>query len=173
MNAFKSPFILVLLQMFLGVLIAIFFGVNEHIFKDRIEAGLQNNTKIQRMSGEEKSAALENEADKNWRYYQRFHFHSTGIGAMSMGVLLLLLISEAPLGSRKTAAYLVAIGGFLYPFVWLGAAEYGPLIGRGEAKEMFAFLGYMGGIFLLGIALSLYLICRYPLSPLQDASPTR
>jgi Mn2+/Fe2+ NRAMP family transporter len=111
-----------------------------------------------------KDQKLASEAAKNWRYYQRFHFHATGIAAMSLGLLLLLVLVNAPIKYKNTAAYLVAVGGFLYPFVWLFAGIYGPEMGRHAAKEAFAFFGWMGGVFLIGAILEFILIAKYPLS---------
>jgi hypothetical protein len=160
----KVPFLLAILGMVGGVFIAILFGVNEDIFKDRIQAGLAQNVKIQAMAeGPEKSAKISSESEKNWRYYQRFHFHATGIGAMMIGLLIFLMFVDAPTKLTATASYLVAVGGFLYPFVWLFAGMYGPEMGRSEAKEAFAIFGYMGGLFLAGGILTLYMTIRYPL----------
>lgn len=160
----KFPFLLALLGMVSGVFIAILFGVNEGIFQDKIARDLQQNEKINQITDPEKKITkLEKESAKNWRYYQRFHFHATAISAMSIGVLLLLSWVGAPTRIKLLASYMVSIGGFLYPFVWLFAALYGPLIGRSAAKERFAVFGYMGGVFLLGIAFSLFLIIKYPL----------
>jgi len=58
---------------------------------------------------------------------------------------------------------MVAIGGTLYPFVWLFAGIYGPEMGRSEAKEAFAFFGYMGGVFLLGGIYTTILTIKYDL----------
>lgn len=150
--------------MFGGVLIAIFFGINEDIFHSRIKAGLEKNVKIQSIeNADEKDVKIKAETEKNWRYYQRFHFHATGIGAMMMGLLLFLHFLSAPQVSKMIASYCISIGGFLYPFVWLFAAIYGPEMGRSEAKEAFAFFGYMGGVFLIGCAWTFVSAIRYPL----------
>ena len=166
----KIPFLIVLLQIFFGVSIAIFFGVNEHFFKDRINAELKSHpkmmtlTKDPSLAGEQKmNAFLKKESSKNWRYYQRFHFHSTGIAAMSLGLLLLLHFLIVPGVQKLVAAYLVSVGGFLYPFLWLFAAIYGPSLGRGVAKEQFVIFGYMGGVFMLGVLFTIYLTAKYPL----------
>ena len=160
----KFPFILTIFSMILGVFIAILFGVNEQLFKGKIKRDLGNNEKIMSIVDEGKrSAKLNAEASKNWRYYQRFHFHSTGIASMALGVLILLSFSMGSNTLKLVSSYMVSIGGFLYPFVWLGAAMYGPILGRGPAKEAFAFFGYMGGIFLLGLLLSLFILIKYPL----------
>lgn len=161
----RIPFFLALLSIVGGVFISILFGINEDIFQKRISAGLEKNIKIQSMTdATEKMHKLESEQEKNWRYYQRFHFHATGIGAMMMGILLFLAGLNAPLKSVTIASFLVAIGGFCYPFVWLFAAIYGPEMGRAEAKEAFAIFGYMGGIFLMGGIYTLFLSLKYNFS---------
>lgn len=160
----KIPFLLAILGMVGGVFIAVLFGANEDMFHKRIESGLALNTKIQQIvDPAEKAAKLSAEGEKNWRYYQRFHFHATGVGAMMMGLLLFLRRLDAPRRAVLAASWLIAVGGFLYPFVWLFAALYGPEMGRTEAKEAFAVFGYMGGLFLLGGLLTLALTARFPL----------
>jgi hypothetical protein len=134
-----------------GVFIAILFGVNEEMFIKKIEAGLERNNKVQQISDPtEKATKIKSETEKNWRYYQRFHFHATGIGAMMLAILLFLLQLNISAKAFYPPAYLVSFGGFLYPFVWLFAGIYGPEMGRSEAKEAFALFGYMGGLFLVG-----------------------
>lgn len=152
----KIPFALALLTMIGGVLIAILFGANEDLFKKKIEAQLLQNpaySSIQDVADQKKQMAAE--ADKNWRYYQRFHFHATGIGAMSLAVLTFLALLTPVSKLRAISSWCVSLGGFLYPFVWLFAAMWGPEIGRGPAKEKFAVFGYMGGVFSLGLLLAL------------------
>ncbi len=166
----KLPFIIALVCILGGVGISILFGLNEELFKNRISEGLQQNVKIQQIvDPAQKASKMAAEADKNWRYYQRFHFHATGIGAMMMGILLLLERLKAPRKHKNIAAYMVAIGGTLYPFVWLFAGIYGPEMGRSEAKEAFAFFGYMGGVFLLGGIYTTVLAIKYDLAAVQSA----
>jgi len=155
----KAPFVLALLGMVGGVFIAILFGVNEEFFKSKIDEGLQTQPQFQALTDpQKKQDKIKEEATKNWRYYQRYHFHATGIGSMSMGVLLLLSLLTGPISLKRAASYCTAVGGFLYPFVWLFAAIYGPHLGRSVAKEKFVVFGYMGGVFLLGLILTLILL---------------
>jgi len=154
----KIPFALAILSMAGGVFIAILFGINEEMFQSRIQAGLERNVKVQQITNpEEKAAKIQSETDKNWRYYQRYHFHATGIGAMMLAMLLFLSRLNIAPKVFYPPAYLLAVGGVLYPFVWLFAGIYGPEMGRAEAKEAFALFGYMGGIFLLGALWTLWL----------------
>ncbi len=157
----KIPFVLAILSMTGGVFIAILFGVNEEMFQARIKAGLEKNVKVQQIiNAEEKSAKIKSETDKNWRYYQRYHFHATGIGAMMMGLLLFLAQLKLKPNAFYPPAYLLSVGGLLYPLVWLFAGIYGPEMGRAEAKEAFALFGYMGGLFLAGSVWTLWLSLR-------------
>ncbi|MDP3467584.1 MAG: hypothetical protein Q8S11_04585 [Daejeonella sp.] len=158
----RIPFVIAILTLICGVFISIIFGANEDFFKDKIKEGLSKNEKISLIQDvAEKDAVLKAESEKNWRYYQRFHFHATGIGAMVMGVLLFISFLSAPQGLKNITSYAVAIGGFLYPFLWLFAAIYGPELGREVAKEKYAVFGYMGGLFLLGLFLSLFMAIKY------------
>tara|TARA_R110000868_G_scaffold32343_3_gene117642 strand:- start:667 stop:1176 length:510 start_codon:yes stop_codon:yes gene_type:complete len=160
----KVPFILAILGMVGGVFISILFGVNEDIFKDKIAKDLRSNQKIMSIANEaERESKIKAEEGKNWRYYQRFHFHATGISAMTLGSLLLLAFTLAPAGLKLASSYMISIGGFLYPFIWLFAGIYGPIMGRSEAKESFAIFGYMGGVFLLGLILATAIVTIYPL----------
>lgn len=160
----KLPFLITIFGIIMGVFIAILFGVNEEMFKEKITDGLSRNVKIQQIVDvAEKEAKIKVEAEKNWRYYQRFHFHSTGIGAMALGLLLLLAFVSAPERLKTAINLAISVGGVLYPFVWLFAGLYGPEMGRDQAKEAFAFFGYMGGVFLLGSIGALVVTARYPL----------
>lgn len=164
----RIPYVIAILTLIGGVFISILFGANEDYFKDKINEGLKKNEKVNQIQDPiEKAAVLKSEADKNWRYYQRFHFHATGIGAMIMGVLLFISFLSAPERIKAITSFAVSIGGFLYPFVWLFAAIYGPEMGREVAKEKFAVFGYMGGLFLVGLILSLYMAIKYRLKELK------
>ena len=164
----RIPYVIAILTLIGGVFISILFGANEDYFKDKINEGLKKNEKVNLIQDPiEKAAVLKSEADKNWRYYQRFHFHATGIGAMIMGVLLFISFLSAPERIKAISSFAVSIGGFLYPFVWLFAAIYGPEMGREVAKESFAVFGYMGGLFLVGLVLTLYMALKYRLKELK------
>lgn len=157
----KFPFMISLFGIVLGLFIAILFGINEDIFKDRIAKGIGNNLKYQSLTTTaEKNDYKKKEADKNWRYYQRFHFHGTAINSMSVALILLILIVNISSPLQIYLSYVLSISGLLYPFIWLFAGMFGPLIGRNEAKEKFAVLSYMGGVYLIGVTTLLILVGR-------------
>lgn len=154
----KFPILLSIIAIIGGVFISIIFGANEDFFKNRITQGLEKNVKVQSIVDEKlKSEKIKSEQEKSWRYYQRYHFHANGIASMTLGLVILLAFVKASKREITIASYMISIGGFLYPFVWLFAALYGPEMGRNEAKEAFAIFGYMGGVYLLGIIYTLFL----------------
>lgn len=159
----KFPILLSIIAIVGGVFISIIFGVNEEFLQKRITNGLEKNIKIQSMTDENKKLEkMKSEQEKSWRYYQRYHFHANGIASMSLGLVILLAFIKASKKKILIASYMISIGGFLYPFVWLFAALYGPEMGRNEAKEAFAIFGYMGGVYLLGVIYTLFLATTRP-----------
>ncbi len=139
------------------------------MFKNKIAADLSHNSSIEGMTDLlAKEAKISSEGAKLWRYYQRFHFHATGIGAMSLGLLIFLSFVQAPRQYKTVTGYLIGIGGFLYPFVWLFAAMSGGEMGRGAAKEAFEVFAYGGGLFLVGAFLTMALGLKYPIKHLCD-----
>ena len=163
---FHKPSILIaLFGMILGVFIAIIFGVNEDLFKNQIKQDILVSKHYQsaQLRGDSESY-LKKEAGKNWRYYQRFHFHSTGIASMSLVLLVLLGFSSVKENRRKIISYILSISGFLYPFVWLFAGCFGPGMGRSLAKEKFAFFGYMGGVYFIAMIVVFYVLAKFRVS---------
>jgi hypothetical protein len=167
----KIPFLITILSLIGGVLIAIGFGANEDYFKAKIQKGLATNPKIQSIQDPmERADKIKTEADKNWRYYLRYHFHANGIAGVTLALLIFLAFIETTQRQMMIASYSLSIGGFLYPFVWLFAGIYGPEMGRDEAKEAFRFFGYSGGLYLIGLVYSFYLaIAKQWRSPMMKS----
>ena len=87
---------------------------------------------------------------------------------MTLSTLIVISFSLAPALFKLISSYMISIGGFLYPFVWLFAAIYGPIMGRSEAKETFAIFGYMGGVFLIGLIFAIIILFKYPIKFLNN-----
>ncbi len=71
---------------------------------------------------------------KSFRYVLRGHFHGTGIGAMSVGLILALGLSWVSARWKMVFSLGVGIGGLLYPVCWLVAGLLMPSIGKTAAK---------------------------------------
>ncbi len=141
LSAIKPGLALVLLGLAFGVILGIGFGVNEDAFQNYISEGISAHPQVHDARSQ----------DKIWRYAQRAHFHSTGIAAFSIGLLLLVAVSS--LGRKLKSVTSVLIGlSFLYPLSWFTMFILAPSIGRSAAHshiatEMFTYAG-VGGLAL-------------------------
>ncbi len=75
---------MVLFGLVFGIALGVGFGINEDAFKDFVAEGIATHPDVHDSKSQ----------DKIWRYAQRAHFHSTGIAAFSIGLLLLVSISN-------------------------------------------------------------------------------
>ena len=137
----KIGLALVLLSLSFGVGMGISFGVNEDAYKSYIAEGIQAHPDVH----DEKSG------DKIWRYAQRTHFHSTGIAAFSLGLIILIMFSGMKSGLKTVSSVLIGLGGF-YPLSWFTMFLLAPSIGRSPAHhhlltEIFTYVG-VGGLLL-------------------------
>ncbi len=147
LNSIRIALVLVLAGLLFGIAMGIGFGANEDYFKDYINIGIAANPDVHSKSS----------AGKIWRYAQRAHFHSTGIAAFSLGLVILIALSSMKQGMKKTSSILVGLGG-LYPFSWFSMFLLAPAIGRSAAHnhiltEMITYVSIIG--LLTGIALLL------------------
>lgn len=143
----KIGLALVLLGLLFGVGMGISFGVNEDAYKDFIAEGIKANPAVH----DEKSQ------DKIWRYAQRTHFHATGISAFSLGLIILLILSDMRKKLKAASSILIGLGSF-YPLTWFTMFLLAPSMGRGPAHEhiltnIFTYISVVG-LLLGGLLLS-------------------
>ena len=55
--------------------------------------------------------------DKIWRYAQRTHFHATGVAAFSLGLIILIMLSDMQAKLKTASSILIGLGSF-YPLSW-------------------------------------------------------
>ena len=143
LSTIKLGLALVLFGLTFGIIMGIGLGVNEDSFKNFIADGIATHPQVHDAKSQ----------DKIWRYAQRAHFHSTGIAAFSIG--LLLLVSVSTLGCKLKTITSTLIGlGFLYPFSWFTMFLLAPSIGRSAAHshiitEAFTYIGV--GALVIGL----------------------
>jgi len=139
LSTIKPGLALVLIGLAFGIALGVGFSVSEDTFKDFVAEGIAAHPQVHDAKSQ----------DKIWRYAQRTHFHSTGIAAFSIGLLLLVSISGMADRLKKVTSVLIGLG-FLYPFAWLSMFLLAPSIGRGAAHshiatEFFTYAG-VGGL---------------------------
>ena len=143
----KIGLALVLLGLLFGVGMGISFGVNEDAYKDFIAEGIKAHP----------AAHDEKSKDKIWRYAQRTHFHATGISAFSLGLIILLILSDMRKKLKAASSILIGLGSF-YPLSWFTMFLLAPSMGRGPAHEhiltnIFTYISVVG-LLLGGLLLS-------------------
>ena len=139
----KIGLALAFMLLLFGIGMGIAFGVAEDSFKDFVAQGIAANPELH----DEKSAS------KIWRYAQRAHFHATGIGAFSLGLILLVTFSSLKKTMKTLASTFIGLIG-LYPLAWFTTFLLAPSLGRGAAHHhiLTELLTYVGtGGLLLGL----------------------
>lgn len=148
LSIIKPGLALVLFGLAFGIVLGVGFGINEDAFKDFVTEGIAAHPDVHDAKSQ----------DKIWRYAQRAHFHSTGIAAFSIGLLLLVCASTLSNKLKKTTSVFIGLG-FLYPFSWLTMFFLAPTMGRGAAHshyvtELFTYVGVgslvVGFLILIG-----------------------
>ena len=152
-NALKNirpGLFLALLTLFFGISMGISFGVNEAGYEHWIKQKIALNPTLHDAESPEKI----------WRYAQRAHFHATGIGAFSLGLILLVGLSGMRARMKTTTSVLIGLAGF-YPLGWLSIFMLAPSLGREPAHEALitqalvyvGVIGLLSGFFILALHL--------------------
>ncbi|MBT4766115.1 MAG: hypothetical protein HOO12_05110 [Methylococcales bacterium] len=124
LSSIKIGLLLVIFTLIFGICMDIGFGINEEYFKDYIAQGIEMHSALHDQKGQ----------SKIWRYAQRSHFHATGIAAFSLGLLLLMLLSNMKRAMVHFASVLIGLGN-LYLLSWFAMFLLAPEIGRKAGHE--------------------------------------
>ena len=143
LKVIKIGLLITLFSLMFGIGLGIAFGAKEEVFKSYISENIQLNPTVH----DDKSK------DKIWRYVQRAHFHSSGIAAYSLALLLIILVSKMKDSIKSFSATMIGIG-TLYSFSWYLMFYLAPLIGRDAAHNhiLTESVVYIStGAFLIGL----------------------
>lgn len=143
LKVIKIGLLITLLSLVFGIGLGIVFGAKEEVFKNYISQNIQENPTVH----DDKSK------DKIWRYVQRAHFHSTGIAAYSLALLLIILVSKMKENVKRLSSTLIGVG-TLYSFSWYLMFYLAPTIGRDAAHShiLTESIVYIStGAFLIGL----------------------
>lgn len=143
LKVIKIGLLITLLSLVFGIGLGIVFGAKEEVFKNYISQNIQENPTVH----DDKSK------DKIWRYVQRAHFHSTGIAAYSLALLLIILVSKMKENAKRLSSTLIGVG-TLYSFSWYLMFYLAPTIGRDAAHShiLTESIVYIStGAFLIGL----------------------
>ncbi|RMH15914.1 MAG: hypothetical protein D6698_10495 [Gammaproteobacteria bacterium] len=158
---------LAILTLLFGIFMGVSFGVNEDGYKHTIKAGIAAHPEVH-------GKHAKKHVGKIWRYAQRSHFHATGIGAFTLGLILLLALTDMKACFKRAAAVLIGLGGS-YPLAWFSMYRLSPSMGPHAAHEawqtvLFTYVG-VGGLLLGLLLLILHLLFGLFSSSSDDTQP--
>jgi len=156
--------LLAMFSLLMGVYLGIHFGKSE----DEIHAYLKANAAV--------SAVFEGDAKKiddavgnGWKYLRRSHEHFQGLGAIALGLCLLIATLPLKCLPKTILSTGVALGAFLYPLFWYLVAYRCAYMEKSAAKESLALMAQAGaGLYLvsvLGVILSLAVFAVWKNNP--------
>ena len=135
--------VLALLSILMGVYLGIHFGKSEDDIKSYMKAKAVASTHF---AGDE--AKIENAVADGWKYLKRSHEHFQGLGAISIGLVLVIAGSWLKPLFKTLLSIGVSLGGFTYPLFWYLVAYSVPEVGKYAAKESLALMAQFGaGLF--------------------------
>lgn len=108
------------------------------------------------------SAKMKKITDKSWAYLKRAHFHASGLGAISLAVILLLMFMQTTWILKEVTAIFLGLGSLGYSLFWMFAALKAPGLGStGAAKEVLSFLAIPSvGMCIIGLISVLIIVLK-------------
>lgn len=114
-----APVIPGLLISFLAIVVGTGLGMVFGLYEDQIKDGLLADVKAHPQIHEQTPNNIKQQVGDGWRYIQRAHFHAQGLGALGVGIILVLGLSWVSASVKKWVALATGVGALLYPFTWL------------------------------------------------------
>ena len=153
--------LLALLSVLFGFVMGALFGANEDALKADLQERGAAALATEYAGDKAKMTAV---VKKSWSYYKRAHLHGGAIGAVALGLCLLLAsLQGAARRARAFAAFAAGIGGLGYAAYWLLAGMQAPgMGGTGAAKESLSWLAIpMSGLAIIGLVVTLVLTAKH------------
>ncbi len=134
----RIGFILSLLTLLFGFILGGLFGAIESKIKGHLKEEAQA---VFDTVYKGDSVKMKKITDKSWVYFKRAHLHASGLGAISLAAILLLMFMQTTLILKNITAIFLGLGSFGYSLFWMFAALKAPGLGStGAAKEALSFL---------------------------------
>jgi hypothetical protein len=114
-----APVIPGLLMSFFAIVVGTGLGMVFGVYEDQIKDYLLAEVKAHPQIHEQTPENFKKQVGDGWRYIQRAHFHAQGLGALGVGIIIVLGLSWVSAAVKKWLALAIGVGAFLYPFCWL------------------------------------------------------
>lgn len=114
-----TPVVPGLLISFLAIVFGTASGMAFGLYEDQIKGALLADVKAHPQIHEQTADNVKKQVGDAWRYIQRAHFHAQGLGALGVGIILVLGLSWVSASVKRWLALATGLGALLYPFTWL------------------------------------------------------
>jgi len=143
LSTVKIGLCLALLCLLMNIGMGVLFGVNEDLIQNYIKAGIDAHPDLLQARNQEGI----------WRWFQRAHFHAGGIGAFTLGLVIVTSLTNMTAARKQITAVLIGLSIF-YPLAWLTMAIMAPQLGtKGARAYWLTELCVYVGIGALGLGL--------------------
>jgi hypothetical protein len=114
-----APVIPGLLFSFFAIVVGTGLGMAFGIYEDQIKDALMADVTAHSQVHVQTPDNIKKQVGDGWRYIQRAHFHAQGLGALGVGIIVVLGLSWVSAPVKKWVALATGVGALLYPFTWL------------------------------------------------------
>ncbi len=157
-----------ILTLIYGFGLGITFGVAE----DNIKKNLKEKAQTVSEKYYQKKEDMDKVLKKSWTYFKRSHLHAGGLGAGSLGLIILLALIYSGSGLFKTLVSIgVGFGGLGYSVSWMIAGLNSPGLGSTSAgKHSIFWLSGPSAIFCLAgvlVILGLFIYSQFIKKPVS------
>jgi hypothetical protein len=153
-----------------GTSMGMLFGLYEDPIKDYLSARIKAHPEIHDQSPDN----VKRQTGGAWRDIQRAHLHAQGLGALGVGIGLVLGFSWVAAPIKRWLALATGLGGLLYPFCWLLMGLRIGSLGEEAAHASVDWLAALSvPLFFGGMLLTLAILFLGWLFPKQLPRPLR
>jgi len=131
------------------------FGAFESNIKGYLKANAEN-VSVSVYHGDQ--AKIKKVSDKSWVYFKRAHLHANGLGATSIGLILLLSFLPIETRIKSINAIMIGLGSLGYALFWMFAGLKAPGMGSTHlAKESLKFIAVpSSGLCVVGLLMVIF-----------------
>ncbi|HXZ26342.1 MAG TPA: hypothetical protein VEI24_08990 [Nitrospiria bacterium] len=144
---------------FFAIVVGTSLGMAFGLYEEPIRDYLTTQIKAHPEAHDQAPDAVNRDVNKAWRDIQRAHFHSQGLGALGVGIILVLSLSWVSAPVKRWVALATGLGALLYPFCWL---LMGLRVGPMGAEAAHASVDWLAGVsvplFFGGMLLTLLIL---------------
>ena len=139
----------------MGTGLGMLFGIYEEPIKDSLSAQIKAHPEIHEQTPDN----IKRQTGNAWKDLQRAHLHAQGLGALGIGIGLVLGLSWVAAPVKRWLALATGLGALLYPFTWLlMGLRVGPMGGEAAHASVDWLAALSVPLFFGGLLLTIVIL---------------